>query len=94
MGAATRRLTGSCGLFFRDRFRGRIGTLHLLLVTAGWSVINVEGGRNFGRFQDASRAQTVIRSWKPSRDTSEPSQVTINQIPLPSLMLFRIAALL
>jgi hypothetical protein len=54
--------------------------------------MDVKGGRNFGRFQDASRAQTVIRSWKPSRDTSEQSQVAINQIALLSVMLFRIAA--
>ena len=89
MNAATRRLTGSCGLFFRGRFRGRIRTLHLLLVTAVCSVNDVKGGRNFGRFQDATRAQTGVRSWKLSRDTSEQSQVTINQISLLSLMLFR-----
>lgn len=92
MCTATHRLTGSCGLFFRDRFRGRIGTPYFLFLTVVCLAMDVKGGRNFGRFQDASRAQTVIRSWKPSRDTSEQSQVAINQIALLSVMLFRIAA--
>ena len=33
MSAATRRVTGSCGLFFHDRFRGRIEMPYLYLVT-------------------------------------------------------------
>ena len=91
MGAATRRLTGSSGLFFRDRLHGRIGTLHLHLVTSVCLAMDVKGGRNFGRFQDTTRAQTGVRSWKPVSDKSEQSHVTINQISLLSLMLFRIA---
>jgi hypothetical protein len=92
MSAATRRLTGSCGLFFRDHFRGRIETPCFLFLTSVCLEINENGGRNFGRFQDAAKAQIGVKPWKPSRDTSEQSHVTINQISLLSLMLFRIAA--
>ena len=91
-GATTRRLTGSCGLFFHDRFSGRIGTPHLYLITDVCLKAYMKGVRNFGHFQDAETARTDVRSWKPSSDTSEQPQATINQIFLLSLMLFRIAA--
>ncbi|WP_353349756.1 hypothetical protein [Aquicoccus sp. SU-CL01552] len=92
MSAATRRVMGSCGLFFHDRFRGRIGTQHFPFVTNVCLAVNVSGDRYFGRFQDATKAQIGVKPWKPSRDTSEQSHVTINQISLLSVMLFRIAA--
>ena len=92
MSAATRRVTGSCGLFFHDRFLGRIGTPHLYLSTDVCLKLYMKGGRNCGHFQDAETARTGVRSWKPSSDTGKQSHVAINQISLLSLMLFRIAA--
>ncbi|WP_288959731.1 hypothetical protein [uncultured Sulfitobacter sp.] len=92
MSAATRRLTGLGGLFFHDRFSGRIGAPHLYLITDVCLKIYMKGVRDFGHFQDAETAETGVISWKPSSGTSEQSHATINQISLLSLMLFRIAA--
>lgn len=66
MSAATLHVTGSCGLFFHDRFRGRIEMLYLYFFTDIGVKVNMKEVRNFGHFQDAEAARTDVNSWKPS----------------------------